>query len=99
MILPSVQWTVQFLSSQGNIKIEFSEAYYSLKNINKKMIPFPTANSHIFFFFLTKSLFLDKKKKKKTAGQLNFLNFIFYLFFSEKASVLNLSGWHCCESH
>lgn len=65
MILPSVQWTVQFLSSQGNIKIEFSEAYYSLKNINKKMIPFPTANSHIFFFFLTKSLFLDKTKKKK----------------------------------
>lgn len=49
MILPSVQWTVQFLSSQGNIKIEFSEAYYSLKNINKKMIPFPTTNSHIFF--------------------------------------------------
>lgn len=65
MILPSVQWTVQFLSSQGNIKIEFSEAYYSLKNINKKMIPFPTTNSHIFFFFLTKSLFLDKKKKPK----------------------------------
>lgn len=65
MILPSVQWTVQFLSSQGNIKIEFSEAYYSLKNINKKMIPFPTTNSHIFFFFLTKSLFLDKKKNQK----------------------------------
>lgn len=72
MILPSVQWTVQFLSSQGNIKIEFSEAYYSLKNINKKMIPFPTANSHIFFFFLTKSLFLDKKKKKKDCWSIKF---------------------------
>lgn len=72
MILPSVQWTVQFLSSQGNIKIEFSEAYYSLKNINKKMIPFPTANSHIFFFFLTKSLFLDKKKKKKDCRSIKF---------------------------
>lgn len=71
MILPSVQWTVQFLSSQGNIKIEFSEAYYSLKNINKKMIPFPTANSHIFFFFLTKSLFLDKKKKPKKKKLVN----------------------------
>lgn len=65
MTLPSVQWTVQFLSSQGNIKIEFSEAYYSLKNINKKMIPFPTTNSHIFIFFYMKYFPRVKKKKKK----------------------------------
>lgn len=98
MTLPSVQWTVQFLSSQGNIKIEFSEAYYSLKNINKKMIPFPTTNSHIFFFYM-KYFPRVKKKKKVTAGQLNFLNFILYLFFSEKAFVLTLSGWNWCRSY
>lgn len=37
-MLPSVQWTGQFLSSPGNGEIGFSEACYSLKNINQ-MIP------------------------------------------------------------
>lgn len=75
MILPSVQWTVRFLSSPGNIKIGFSEAYYSLKNVSKKMIHFPTTDSHIAF--VTLCLFLGIIKGNVTAGQ--FLIFFFTL--------------------
>lgn len=63
MILPSVQWTGQFLSSPGNTGIGFSEACYSLKNISQ-MIPIPTAAAQLPFVTLFGSDLANMKSFK-----------------------------------